>query len=720
MPAIRVRALALALLTLLPTQMGRAEDWPAVREINLEIAPGSPLDFSAILPNGSLGPDRHLRIANGRFVFRDQPDVPAGLHCASLAWSPASGAFPDHDEADRYAVQLARHGYNLARFHFVEATLMAGRDGDFDLDPNMLDRLHYLLAALKREGISWVMDGLTSARGGLGGYDDRFDGVGSLKQDILLSEAGMEHWQRLQEKILGAVNPYTGLAPVQDPALALVVLVNEGGLEFDNIVAEGRGEPAYSELLRERFNLWLAERYADSAALAKAWGGLWPGESLEAGTIGLALNRWGSDARFPDLQRFFVEIEQAGVVSMSAHLRAMGYEGAITNYNNWPILQASVSRAQLDAVAMNIYFDWVSSYAPGTAIEQASSIGRELDYVRLAAGTRWLGKPFLLTEYDHLFWNSHRYEAGLAVPAIAAFQGWDAICRHGHGPIVLRYGEDQPHKQHMLPYAIALDPIARAGETLAALLFRRGDVSPAQSRVGLPIDVDARFGTAINQREAEGATALAAFTGIGLVEGDGEAHSLPLNREGVSAGDFIAGLAHEGAIAPEQVDLAGQGIFRSDTGEITIMPDKGLMHVVTARTVAAAFDTLDEPLRLGPVEIGDASSPALIALAALDDKSLAESDRILVIFASDAHNTGMRFADAEEKVIEDYGRLPVRIRPASLELTFEGEGAWSLSPMGLDGVVHQPLASGDGRLHWRLENLVPDVGPTVYFVIERD
>lgn len=720
MPANRVRALALALLSLLPLQMSRAEDWPAVRETNLEIAPGSPLDFSTLLPNGSIDRDRHLRIANGRFVFSDAPDVPAGLHCASLAWSPASGAFPDHDEADRYATQLARHGYNLARFHFVEATLMAGRERDFDFDPQMLDRFHYLLAALKREGISWVMDGLTSARGGFGGYEDRFDGVGSLKQDIILSEAWMLHWQRLQDDILGAVNPYTGLAPVHDPALALVVLVNEGGLEFDNIVAEGRGEPAYSELLRARFNLWLAAHYADSAALSEAWGGLWPGESLEAGTIGLSLNRWGNDARFPDLQRFFVEIEQAGVVEMSGYLRAMGYEGAITNYNNWPILQASVSRAQLDVVAMNIYFDWVSGYAPGVAIEQASSIRSQLDYIRLAAGTRWLERPFVLTEYDHLFWNRHRYEAGLAVPAFAAFQGWDAICRHGHGPIVLRYGEDQPHKQHMLPYAIALDPVARAGETLAALLFRRGDVAVAQNRVGLPIDVAAPFGLAINQREAEGATGLAAFTAIGLVEGDGKAPGLPLNREDTRTTEFIADLARQGGISQEQVDLAVQGIYRSDSGEMTIIPAEALMHVVTPRTIAAAFDTLSEPLRLGPVEIAGASSPALLALSALDDKPLSESQRILVIFASDAHNSGMRFADAEQKVIEDYGRLPVRIRPASLDLTLAGEGAWTLSPMGLDGVVHKPVASGAGPLQWRLENHVQDSGPTVYFVIERD
>src|SRR5690606_30142968 len=92
-----------------------------------------------------------------------------------------------------------------------------------------------------------------------------------------------------------------------------------------------------------------------------------------------------------------------------------------------------------------------------------------------------------ISEYDHLFWNRYRYEAGLMMSAYAAFQDWDVLCRHAHGPIVLAYGEPYPHKRAMLPYAIALDPVARAGETLAALLFRRGDVSP--SRVTVPFQV---------------------------------------------------------------------------------------------------------------------------------------------------------------------------------------------------------------------------------------
>lgn len=712
------RLVALAFLLL--TSFGAAaQDWVAVRETSLEVAPGSPLDFSDILPNGSIDAARHLVIANGRFAMSDRPAEPQPLMCASLAWSPASGGFPNHDDADRYARQLAMHGYNIARFHFAESALMFNRATDFDFDPDVLDRVHYLMAALKREGISWIIDGMSSARGALGGYDDRWDGKGDLKERALLDDDGLDHWRQLQEKFLGAVNPYTGLAPVADPALALIVLINEGSLEFDSIVGEGQGEPAYSAEVTAGFNAWLKRNYADSAALSAAWGGLNWGESVEDGTIVIPTDRWGSSPRYRDLQRYFIETERAGTAAMTDILRGMGYTGAISNYNNWPTLQISLSRRDLDVTTMNTYFDWVSGYAPGTRIEQQSSIGRGLYYIRGAAATRWMGKPFLLTEYDHLFWNSYRYEAGLAVPAYAAFQGWDGICRHGHGPIVLRYGEDAPQKQQMLPYAIALDPVVRAGETLAALLFRRGDVAASGVSIPFSIDGDKGLTDAINAREPEDLTGLMALGTIGLAEGASGSASVPAVRSDTNFWDMVERLGADGTITQPVADALGQGIYRSDTGQIEATPDRRLLTVVTPRTVAAAFERLDGDLTLGPATLGASTGAGLFALSALDGEDLAASRRILVVFATDARNSDMKFADAEAREIVDFGHLPVLIKQASVDFTLSGKGNWRVAPVGLDGSVKAVVASGTGDVDMRLDNVTPD-GPTTYFVIERD
>lgn len=711
--------LLLALLLVLGAGIAHGQDWPAVREVELELAPGSPLDFSTIMPNGEIGPQRHLVVANGRFAMSDEAETPVPLLCATLGWSPASGGFPDKDEADRYARQLAMHGYNIARLHFLDANLMFGQAGDFDVDPDVFDRAHYLMAALKREGISWIIDGLTSARGGLGGYDDRWEGQGSLKQDVLLSAGGLEHWRRLQERILGTVNPYTGIAPIADPALAMIVLVNEGGLEFDSIVGEGKGHGSYSAEIVAGFNEWLKSRYADSASLAQAWGGLDWGESLEDETIRLPANRYAPAARFDDLQLYFLETERRGSEAMTAILRGMGYRGGITNYNNWPTLQASLSRQDLDVATMNVYFDWVAGYAPGTTIEQQSSLGRGLDYLRVAAATRWMSKPFILTEYDHLFWNQYRYEAGLAVPAFAAQQAWDGLCRHGHGPIVLRYGEDAPHKQQMLPYAIALDPVARAGETLSALLFRRGDVAMSGASVGFTVNGTNGLGAAIEMREPEDLTGLMAFARIGLVaQEDASGPAVPAQRDSTSFADMVERLRAAGALPEETLAALNEGSYLSSTGEIEVSPDRRLMTVVTQRTVAAAFTDLAVPLALGPATLQSSDGPALFAFSALDELPLQQSRRILLIFATDARNSGMRFADGEARVIADFGRLPVRIRPGTVTFRLAGEGKWKLSPVGLDGVVHPEVASGQGGVDVTLNNVTPQ-GPTTYFVLER-
>src|SRR5690606_39024557 len=75
---------------LLATLGAHADQWLPVREIGLELAPGSPLDFSTLLPNPPLDADHRLVVANGRLAMSDRPEQPVPLLCASLGWSPAS------------------------------------------------------------------------------------------------------------------------------------------------------------------------------------------------------------------------------------------------------------------------------------------------------------------------------------------------------------------------------------------------------------------------------------------------------------------------------------------------------------------------------------------------------------------------------------------------------------------------------------------------------
>ncbi|MCV9966678.1 glycoside hydrolase [Pararhizobium sp. BT-229] len=720
------RALRWATIAMLavPLPVAASDEWLPVRETSMVLGTGSPLDFSALLPNPPIDDESRLITGDqGRLIRAGEPEKPVRLLCASLAWSPASGGFPDHADADRYAAELAKHGYNIARLHLVDASLMFGRERDFDFDPEVLDRVHYLLAALKRNGIYWIMDGLSSWRGAYGGYDDRWDPSSDLKLALYFDDKAFDHWLEFQRRFLTAVNPYTGIAPIDDKALALVILVNENNIEFDSIVREREGKPHYDERLKRPFSRWLVERYGSTEALARAWPDLGAAERLEDSSVELPGSRYKDSPRLKDLQAFFVSVETATADRMSKALRDLGYKGEISSFNNWPTIQTTLSRRDLPVITMNTYQDWVGSYAPGATITQKSSIADGANYMRMIAAARWLGRPFAVSEYDHLFWSRYRYEAGLVMPAYAAFQGWDVLCRHGHGPIILKYNEPYAHKKAMLPYAIALDPVARAGETLAALLYRRGDVSASKLTIPFLVRGTEDLDGDMQAREPERLTDLALVGAIGMEKAEdadgGPAVGQP--RSSVDPQAVLDAAKSAGLLSNDnQTDLK-TGLYESDTGELLFDRLRGQLRVSTPKTEALAFSTLTQPVDLGSVTVEASDGDGLIAVSVLDDaKTIPQSRRLLVIYATDARNSGMRFADDEEKVIADFGRLPVLIRKGTVDLSLNlSPGTWRLTPVTLNGMASATAAKTVSAAGLRISNETTS-GPTTFFLLEAE
>lgn len=704
-----------------------AEEWMPVTETRLEMAPGSPLDFSSFLPNPAINEQgRIVANAAGRLVRAAKPDEPQRLFCASLSWRLPSAGKIDHAFIDRYVRQLRLHGYNIARLHFLDTDLMLGRDGDFNFDPQALDRIRYLMAALKREGIYWTIDGLTAESGALGGKDiNRWGPEGNLKRRIYVDDTAFDHWLRFQKEVYATVNPYTGLAPLHDPALALIVPFNENGIEFTSFL---HGRPASGPFwpgFAPAFNAFLKKRYTGTAALSRAWGGLAAGESLEAGTVQLPQSRSGGGRRLHDFQAFAVEREQALAARFEAAYRALGYKGLIAPYNNWFTVQTALSRMPQQAVSANSYHDWTGSMEQGTTMKQNSSIGEAAFYVSELAAGRWIGRPFFVTEYEHLFWNRYRYEAGLVFPAYAALQGWDGICRHGQGPVTLGFDEAEPLRQRIVPYTFAVDPVARAGETLASLLFRRGDVKTAPFTVPFMMQGEASLGDSLEAREPERLKPLALVGGIGLFASglqwpETVTRGIEINYRNVALDNVLGRLKQAGLLSQDNPTDPYRGIFASATGELLLERDRSRMRVVTPRTEALAFADLKDSLTLGVVTLGNAEERGLVSVSALDEHPLATSEKMLVIFATDARNTDMRFRDSAQKVIEDWGRLPVTLLRNRVDIRLAGAASvWKLSAIGLDGKLHAPVATGEGAVEFRLDNGASANGPTTFFLLER-
>jgi hypothetical protein len=252
-------------------------------------------------PAGAVG--RVTANADGHFIVGGERIRFLGVNIG------ASSCFPPKDQADAIAGRLAKFGVNAVRFHHLEApwepnaVLIDYSVGNSrTLHPDRLDRLLYFISRLKAHGIYTNINLLVS-RNFLPG-DGLPPAIAQMEwkdQQALgfFNDTHLELQREHATQLLRAPNPYTGLPLAEDPAVAFVEILNEYGLfqawhdrVLDTMPAVFRDE------LRDRWNAWLAERHASSAALLTAWGALdeplGPNQ-LRNGTFAAGADQWNTE-----------------------------------------------------------------------------------------------------------------------------------------------------------------------------------------------------------------------------------------------------------------------------------------------------------------------------------------------------------------------------------------------------------------------------------------
>lgn len=232
-------------------------------------------------PLGVAGADGPVVIKYGHFASarRDRRLVFWGTNLTF------DGCFPEHDVAARVAKRLASLGVNCVRFHHMDTTawprgLWVGREwGAFEhkeFEPKALDRLDYLVAQLKKNGI-YTNINLQVGRqfGPPDGYPQVSDRNLARGKGVSLFHPRMkEDLKRFARMLLDRENPYTGLRYADEPALAMVEISNECGLLSSWASGALEGIPdEYQGHLAAAWNRWLKGRYETDAALREAWGG---------------------------------------------------------------------------------------------------------------------------------------------------------------------------------------------------------------------------------------------------------------------------------------------------------------------------------------------------------------------------------------------------------------------------------------------------------------
>lgn len=219
--------------------------------------------------------DQHRVTARGGHFF-DQTGRRVRFLGVNLTFS---ANFPDKPDAEKVAARMHKFGINMVRLHHMDGRkapmgLWDPNFPDFQhLDADQLDRLDYLVAQFKKNGI-YVDLNLHVAR--KFGADDGFPDTQKLppngKVTAWFEPRMVELQKQFAREMLSHRNPYTGQTYAQDPVMALIEIHNEDSML--DAARDGRMQALpdyYKNLLTQDWNGFLKRKYGNTAALLAAW-----------------------------------------------------------------------------------------------------------------------------------------------------------------------------------------------------------------------------------------------------------------------------------------------------------------------------------------------------------------------------------------------------------------------------------------------------------------
>jgi hypothetical protein len=625
-------------------------------------AQGSPADLS-FLHDAPAGKDGFIRIQGGHLVKPNGQRIRFwGVHLTD--WSRGSVELPPKEDTPMWASTLARYGVNLVRLHFIDAMAPRGivdstKNDSRSFDPQQLDRLDFLVSELKKRGIYMDLNLNVGRSYKAGDGVPGFDQIQWAKGMTLFDPRLIELQKEYAKNLLTHVNPYTGAEYRNEPAIALVEIVNENGI---GLGFSSPRAPSYDEELTGQYNDWLKRKYSGEQLqqLREA-----AGVAADVPIPRLKSNQAATapKVRYNAEMAFFLDLEDRFYQDMSGFLRGLGVRqpiiGTADHGHSGPSFSMLASLSKLDILDGHIYWNqYVGVYNQPMVNDPLHSTVVQL------SRTAFAGKPYTVSETNHPFPNEYASEGIPILAAYGGFQDWDMIVQYTFEP-----KRDPNWKPYVGdPFDISLDPVRMTELAAGALMFLRGDVRAARQTVARTYSheqvLDARFLPRTEQPY---------FT-------PGFPLSLPLEHEvriqslnGLPTGKFAAS--------------AGNPIV-SDTKELswyTSEAKTGLVTVDTDRTQALIGFIKANHKALQNLGADITNDFATIVLASMDDKPLARSGKMLLTTGSRVANTGQKWNEART-TLTNQGGSPTLIEPVSGVVVLRNlTGAKTVNAAALDG-----------------------------------
>ena len=485
------------------------------------------LDFSHLL-DAPAGKHGFVRVKKGHFYFED------GIRCRFLGFNVAARSnTPDHETADKMAERFASMGVNIIRLHAADAPvgeepgswssckeaplLNYQKENGREFNKKGLDRFDYFVAKLKEKGIYLHIDLIVARDFREGDGLDYPGNPGScVKRFPMYNKRMIELQKEYAKTILCHINPYTGLALIDDPAVVVVQINNEESAISGPMGTDGREDmQPYRDEVQKRFNHFLLMKYGTREQLKKAWTN---GESCalrceedpEKGTVlgvdGEAYqpvndpaSEWDSgvnSARYADFMEFGIWINRNFYQRMKDYLHSLGVKVPIVTSNLLTGAADIYGHMDGDIIENNSYFNHpllpvqnntyhvlgpreYVSVNPLTM--QKGGNPKATTLLSLASMAALEGKPFMLSEWNEYGLHPFHSTSLVHTVAYACLNDWDGLILYNHH--TSEHWDDQPEDKILNIFDVYNDPAVVCQWGFMASVFLKGLINVANNRV---------------------------------------------------------------------------------------------------------------------------------------------------------------------------------------------------------------------------------------------
>ena len=508
----------------------------------------------------------------------------------------------------------------------------------------------------------------------------------SNKAAFFVSKKASDNFRAFAKKLLEHVNPYTGLAWKDEPALVSLSLVNENTI-FGTYSAM---RPHFEKL----FNEWLAKN------------------SLSAGSENTESLR----------RRFLAELYGKFFDEQKEFLRSLGVRAMLTDQNFWTGYYVTLTRKNYDIIDTHSYFGHPTfiekPWQLPSKMRTESAISKYGGCIELS-DSQMAGKPFSITEWNYVNNNDHSAEGAFLMGAYGALHKWDLLCRFAYSHGEIDFGKPVGLVGY---FDTSTNPVAAISERAGALFFLRGDVRA--SDFSIPVLLPEDYPTRKNRQDYASLLKRAGLYAATEIELNPTPAGFKIPAEAPFAIaaekavteqnkfdkpvvlDSISALPELQKLTSGKIDVKNE-VYESSTSEMVLDKKNETWKLVTARS-EAFIAPKGHSFKGNFANVRNSRGWSSTLIASIDKNPLKESSRILILHLSDVKNTNMRFDDPEMTILRSYGTLPHLARRAESVVTFNDSlDGWKLYALKQDGSRGEEVAieRADGKASAKLSTI---------------